>query len=270
MLRQKIVFLGAGNMAEALISGIVKGRLAGKEKIIATDIRKERIIYLKKKLGIGVTTNNQEAVKRGEIIILAVKPQQIKELLGEIGNLVTKKQLVISIAAGIPTRYIEKFFKQKVQVVRVMPNTPALVREGTSVITSGKYAQKKHLQIVKKIFSAVGYVAELPEKLLNAVTALSGSGPAYVFYLAEILSEAAKKMNLPENIAQKLVNQTILGAGKMLKITGESGQMLRQKVTSPGGTTEAAIKYLQSKKFKEIFAQAVLKARKRAQELTPK
>jgi len=265
MLNKKIVFLGAGNMAEAMISG-----LADKENILATDIREERLGQIKKKFGIKVSSENKKAVQQGKIIVLAVKPQQMKGLLGEIGDLVKREQLVISIAAGIPTKCIEKFFTQKVPVIRVMPNTPVLVGEGASVITAGKYANKKHLEIAKKIFSAVGYVAELPENLLNAVTALSGSGPAYIFYLAEILNEAAKKMNLPEKTALELVTQTILGAGRMLKNTDESAQMLRQKVTSPGGTTEAAIKYLQSKKFKEILVQAVLKARKRAQELALK
>jgi pyrroline-5-carboxylate reductase len=270
MLKQKIVFLGAGNMGEALISGLVNSGLAGKGQIIATDIRTERLVYLKKKFGIQVSENNKKAVQQGEIIVLAVKPQQIKGLLGEIGDWVRKEQLVISIAAGIPTKYIEKFFQQRVPLIRVMPNTPALVGEGVTVLTPGKYTNEKHLKIAKKIFSAVGYVSVLPEKLLNAVTALSGSGPAYIFYLAEILDEAAKKMNLPEETACELVTRTILGAGKMLKITGESGRMLRQKVTSPGGTTEAATKYLQAKKFKEIFIQALFKARKRAQELAPK
>lgn len=270
MLKQKILFLGAGNMAEALISGLVNGGLVKKQDIIATDLRLERLVYLKKKFGIQVSKNNKKAIQQGEIIILAVKPQQIKGLIGEIGELLRKEQLVISIAAGIPTKYVEKFLPQRVPVVRVMPNTPALVGEGASVVTAGKYANKKHLEVAKKIFSAVGYVTELPESLLNAVTALSGSGPAYIFYLAEILNEAAKKMNLPEKTAYKLVTQTILGVGRMLKVTGESAQMLRQKVTSPGGTTEAAIKYLQSKKFKEIFVQAILQARKRAQELIPK
>lgn len=269
MLEEKIVFLGAGNMAEALISGIVKSGLADKGKIIATDIRSERLNYIKKKFGIKISSENKKAVTESKTIVLAVKPQQIKGLLGEIGERVRKEQLVISIAAGIPTKYIERFFGKKIPVVRVMPNTPALVSEGASVLTPGKYANKKHLEIAKKIFSAVGYVTQLPEELMNAVTALSGSGPAYVFFLAEILVESAKKMHLPEKIAQELVNQTILGAGKMLKTTGESAQNLRQKVTSPGGTTEAAIKYLESKKFKEAFIQALLKARKRAQELTP-
>lgn len=267
MLDKKIVFLGAGNMAEALISGLVRSGLAGKGQITATDIRQKRLDYIKKKFRIEVSSDNKKAVRRGEIIILAVKPQQIEGLLGEIGDLVNRGQLVISIAAGILTGYIEKFFKQKVPVIRVMPNTPALVSEGASVITPGKYANKKHLEVVKKIFSALGYVTQLPEKLMNAVTALSGSGPAYVFYLAEILNEAGKKMNLPEKFAQELVNQTILGAAKMLKVTGEFPQTLREKVTSPGGTTESAIKYLQAKRFKQIFIQAVLQARKRAKEL---
>lgn len=267
---RRIVFLGAGNMAEAMIRGLVISELVNKKNITATDIRVERLNYIKKKFGIKISSDNKKAVRQGEIIILAVKPQQIKGLLGEIGNLVNERQLVISLVAGIPTKYIERFFSKKVPVIRVMPNTPALVSEGVSIITRGKYAKRKHLEFARQIFSAVGYVAELPEKLLNAVTALSGSGPAYVFYLAEILNESAKRMHLPEKIAQKLVNQTIFGAAKMLKTTTETSEILRQKVTSPRGTTETAIKYLQSKKFKQIFIQAVLKAKKRAAELTPK
>lgn len=267
---RRIVFLGAGNMAEAMIRGLVISELVNKENITATDIRAERLNYIKKKFGIKISSDNKKAVRQGEIIILAVKPQQIRGLLGEIGNLVNERQLVISLVAGIPTKYIERFFSKKVAVIRVMPNTPALVSEGVSIITRGKYAKRKHLEFARQIFSAVGYVAELPEKLLNAVTALSGSGPAYVFYLAEILNESAKRMHLPEKVSQELVNQTILGAARMLKVTGESAQLLREKVTSPGGTTETAIKYLQAKKFKQIFTQAVLKAKKRATELTPK
>ncbi len=270
MLKERIVFLGAGNMAEALISGLVSSGSAGKERIIAADIRTERLVHLKNRFGIRISRNNKAAVREGKIIVLAVKPQQIKGVLGEISDQVKREQLVISIAAGIPTKYIEKFFRQKVPVIRVMPNTPALIGEGASVITTGKYARKEHLRIVKKIFSAVGYVTELPEKLLNAVTALSGSGPAYVFYLVEMMNESAKRMNLPRGIAQELVNQTIYGAIKMLKISGAPAQIFREKVTSPGGTTEAAIKYLQSKKFKPIFVQALFKARERAQKLAPK
>lgn len=267
MLNKRIVFLGAGNMAEALIRGLVNSELVKRGNIVATDIRVERLNYIKKKFGTKVSSDNKKAILQGEIIILAVKPQQIKELLGEIGDSVKKEQLVISIAAGIPIRFIEKLFDERVPVIRVMPNTPALVGEGASAITPGRYANKKHLELAKKIFSAVGYTVQLPEKLMNAVTALSGSGPAYIFYLAEILNEAAKKMNLPERIAQELVNQTILGAAKMLKVTGEFPQSLREKVTSPGGTTEAAIKYLQAKRFKQILVQAVLRACNRSREL---
>jgi pyrroline-5-carboxylate reductase len=268
MLNTKIAFLGAGNMAEAIIAGIAGSKLVPPQRITASDVRKERLNYLKKKFGIKAADGNRSAVKASKIIFLCVKPQSMEELLSEIGPFIRPSQLVVSIAAGITTRFIEGYLTKNVPVVRAMPNLPLLAGEGVAGICRGRAAKKAHAGIVKKIFSASGLVVEIPEKKINAVTALSGSGPAYVFYLAEMLKTAGTEMGLAEDIADRLARQTVFGAGKMLKEQELSASQMRKNVTSPGGTTEAAVKHLEMKKFSKIFVEAVKLARKRAGELS--
>lgn len=267
-LNQRICFLGAGNMAEALICGLLNSGIISASKITATDLRKERLDYCRKKFGINVTSDNFSAVRDSDLIFVAVKPMQIEALLFEIGRYIRAPHLVISIAAGVTTGYIEKFFKSDVPVIRCMPNTPALLGEGAIVVCPGKDAKQSHVKLALKIFSTVGIAIELPEKKIDAVTALSGSGPAYVFYLAEALERAGREIGIEPGLSDMLSRQTIFGAGKMLSFLKAHPSELRKNVTSPGGTTEAAIEYLETKKFSEILVGAVKQAYKKARQLS--
>ena len=265
---KRVVFIGCGNMGSALISGILGSGLISKDKVLATDIRPKRLEYIREKEGVSTTEDNREAVEKSDIIVLAVKPQVIGRVLSEIKDVVTENKIIISIAAGITTGFIEKVLEKEVPVVRVMPNTPALVRTSASGLSSGKYAGEQEEIIAEQMMSRVGIVVKVPEQMLDAVTALSGSGPAYIFYVIESLIEAGTEMGLSEDDVRKLVEQTVLGAVRMVMDTGESPQVLRARVTSPGGTTETALKYLEEKGFQKILITAVKEAAIRSKELS--
>ena len=266
-LNKTIAFLGAGNMAEALISGIIKSKLFHKQRVIATDLRMDRCIHISRTYGIVTMEHNRDAVKKADVIVLAVKPQHFETLLNEIAPSVKKSTLIISIAAGITIGYIEKRLKGN-PVIRTMPNTPVQVGAGVIAMAPGSKATKAHLALAEQMFAPIARVAVLPETHINAVTAISGSGPAYLFRIAEILEMAAVQMGLPKNIAALLARGTVYGAGKMLNDLTAPADQLRQNVTSPGGTTEAALNYMDDHKLSEMITEAVICARKRAQELS--
>jgi pyrroline-5-carboxylate reductase len=265
---KRVAFIGCGNMGSTLILGILESGLISKDKVLVTDIRPKRLEYIRKKEGISTTEDNREAVEKSDIIVLAVKPQVMGKVLSEIKDVVTEDKIIISIAAGITTGFIEKALGKEVSVVRVMPNTPILVKTGASGLSLGKYAGEQEEAIAEQMMSRVGIVVKVPEEMLDAVTALSGSGPAYIFYIIESLIEAGMEMGLSEDDVRKLVGQTILGAVRMVMDTGESPQVLRARVTSPGGTTEAALKYLEEKGFQKILITAVKEAAIRSKELS--
>ena len=268
MLKKRIAFLGAGNMATALMRGIIEAGLTRSEDIIISDISEEKLKIKSEKLKVQVAKDNREAVKEAEVIILAVKPKDIEGLLVEIKDSLEPKKLVISIVAGITTSYIEKMLKKEVPVIRVMPNTPVAVKEGASAFSIGKYASQKEEKIVESIFGAVGKVVKVKESLMDVVTALSGSGPAYIFYIIASLVEAAISLGLDERTATTLATQTVLGSAKLLQETGEEPATLKEKVTSKGGTTEAALLVLDEGKLKETLDKALKAAAKRSKELT--
>ncbi len=265
-----IALLGAGNMGEAIIQGLLAGKKVSPGQILASDLNTEKLNLLSKKFKIKIAENNSQAVKKADIVILAVKPQQIKDLLIEIGQSLNTGQTVISIAAGVRLDFLQKFLVKKIPFVRVMPNTPALIQAGTIAFALGNRAGRKEEFLTREIFTSLGYVVKVEEKFLDAVTALSGSGPAYIFYLAEILTAAGKNLGLSADLSRLLTLQTILGAAKMLMESGEEPQLLRKKVTSPGGTTEAALKVLEEKKLSEIFNSALQAAKKCSLELGKK
>ncbi|OGS19736.1 MAG: pyrroline-5-carboxylate reductase [Elusimicrobia bacterium RIFOXYA2_FULL_40_6] len=267
MKNDKILFLGAGNIAEAIISGLISSNSSLKHKITAVDIKKNRLNYLSKRYGISVTSDYQEKINSFDIVLIAVKPQQISEALNELSGKITKKQTVVSVAAGISTAYIEKYLG-KVPVIRTMPNTPLLVGEGMVVLCAGKYTSKKNMEAAAALFNCSGKTVVLPEKHFDSVTAISGSGPAFLFYFAESMMKAAEKIGLDNWTAKTLVTQTLSGASKMLRSSGEAPELLRQRVTSPGGTTEQAIKCFENKKLKDIVLEAVKRAKNRSKELT--
>ena len=264
----KIAFLGAGNMAEAIIAGITGSGLVAPRNIIASDVRRERLKYLSNKFGVRAAESNISALKGAAVIFLCVKPQMMEELLCNTGLHIRPAQLVISIAAGITAKYVEKFLPGGVPVVRVMPNLPLMAGAGAAGICAGRHAKKAHVNTAVKLFSSSGIAVAVPENKLDAVTAISGSGPAYVFYLAEILKNAGTAMGLGESVSDRLSRQTVFGAGKMLKEQALPASQMRKNVTSPGGTTEAAIKFLDKKGFARILKEAVKLAKKRAGELS--
>jgi len=269
LLREKrVAFIGCGNMGSALISGILRSGLISRDKVLVTDIRPKRLEHISEREGVSTTKDNREAVEKSDVIVLAVKPQVIGKVLSEIKDVVTRDKVIISIAAGITTGFIEEALGREVPVVRVMPNTPALVKTGASGASPGKYAGEEEEAIAEQMMRGVGIVVKVPEEMLDAVTALSGSGPAYIFYIIESLIEAGMEMGLSEEDARNLVGQTVLGAARMVMEIGESPQVLRAKVTSPGGTTEAALKYLEEEGFQKILIAAVKEAARRSKELS--
>ncbi|PIU83207.1 MAG: pyrroline-5-carboxylate reductase [Elusimicrobia bacterium CG06_land_8_20_14_3_00_38_11] len=265
-INKKIGFIGAGNMAEAIISGIIKSGILARN-IFTSDINSARLKFISQKYGVKTLGGNPAVVKRADIIFLAVKPYQIEEVLREISDYAKQTQLIISIAAGIKTQKIEKYLK-KVSVNRVMPNTPALIGEGTIAICRGRYATASDIKIAKKLLSSCGIVIDVIEKDMHSVTAVSGSGPAYIFYIAEIMRNTAEKLGIQKDVAKKLVHQTLLGASKMLILSDDEPENLRQKVTSKGGTTEAAFKVLMKEKFGKIFEKAIFAAMKKSKKMS--
>ncbi|OGR87558.1 MAG: pyrroline-5-carboxylate reductase [Elusimicrobia bacterium RIFCSPLOWO2_01_FULL_60_11] len=263
----KIAFLGAGNMGSALVLGALKAKVLKAGQVTAFDVSADALKALKRKSGVKTAGESSQAAVGADYIFLCVKPQQMAGLLSELKGRISSKQCLVSIAAGVTTGRIEAAFSpSSVAVVRVMPNTPAMVGEGASAVCGGRHAKPAQVKFALKFFSSVGKAVELPESAFDAVTAVSGSGPAYIFYLAESLIEAAQAGGLSSEAAQVLARQTILGAAMMLG-GKESPQDLRRKVTSPGGTTEAALRHLEAGRWKEIFVEAVRKAKERSEEL---
>jgi pyrroline-5-carboxylate reductase len=260
-----IAILGTGKMGEALLSGLLKaGRPAA--EVAAVVRRPARAEELRAAYGIQVLSA-AEAAEKADTLVLAVKPQDMGRMLEEIGGLVVPSQLMISIAAGITTSFIERRFAAEVPVVRVMSNTPALVDEAMSVISAGSFASEEHLRHTEELLAPLGKVIRIPEYLQDAATALSGSGPAYVFYLVEAMVDAAILLGMPRQTALEMVTQTVYGAATMLRDSGEHPVILRDAVTSPAGTTIAAIRELEKHGVRAAFIAAIEAARDRGREL---
>lgn len=268
MLDKKIGIIGCGNMGEALINGIISSGLVDKRNLMASDPLEERRRLIKTRFGVETAESNQELVKFADCLIIAVKPQSLDVLLAEIGGILEPTRLVISIAAGVTTKKLEGSFKNRVSVIRVMPNTPALVSKGISAVCPGRYASPEDKDLALKIFTAVGEVVEVEEPLMDIVTAISGSGPAYFFFLIESLIETGKKEGLSEKVAKKLAIQTALGAGHLVLQAKKDPGVLRQMVTSKGGTTEAAFRVFEAAGLGKIFEDGIKAAANRSKELS--
>jgi len=260
-----IAILGVGKMGEAMLSGLVR---AGRSpsSVMAVTRRESRATELRETYGVPVVSA-VEAAKDASTLIIAVKPQDMAAALAEISSLVGAGQLVISVAAGITTTFIEQRLDADVPVVRVMPNTPALVDEAMSVISAGTFAAERHLALTEELFRSVGKVARVPESQQDAATALSGSGPAYVYYLVESMVDAGILFGVPRKTALELVTQAVYGAATMLRESGEHPVILREAVTSPGGTTISAIRELENHRVRAAFLAAIEAARDRGREL---
>jgi pyrroline-5-carboxylate reductase len=266
VIDRSITFLGAGNMANALIRGLL---VAGTPpaRITATVRRAERAQLLHKDHGIQVGFDNLAAASSAEVVVLAIKPQAFDKLLTEIAPAIDRTKLVISIAAGVPIAAIERRLGAGARIVRVMPNTPALVGLGATALAAGDHATPDDLTLATAIFDSVGITTVLDEYLLDAVTGLSGSGPAYIFLIIEALSDAGVKVGLSRHVALKLAAQTVLGSAKLLIETGQHPGQLKDQVTSPGGTAIAGLHTLEAGGLRTTLIDAVEAATKRAREL---
>ncbi len=265
---KKVGFLGAGNMGEALIRGLLKAGLVPADQVFATDVRLDRLEQLGKLYGIHTLSDNPLLVKRVDVVILAVKPQIIHHVLKEVAPAVTTSgQLFISMAAGVPTAALRADLPKGVRLIRVMPNTPALVLEGVTAVARADGLKKGDLETAEEIFGAVGKVVVLEEELLDAVTGLSGSGPAYVALMIEALADGGVRVGLDRITAMTLAAQTVLGSAKLLIETGAHPGQLKDMVTSPGGTAIAGITALEEGGVRRTLINAVERATLRSQEL---
>ena len=265
--KYKLGFIGAGNMAWAIASGVVRAGLYTGPELIASDVAAERRELFAAELGAAVTDENSRAIEQSELIILAVKPHQARAVLEPLAGLISSEQLIVSIMAGVSTSTIEGILGSDAVVVRVMPNLAISVQAGMTAIAKGSRASDRHVNTVQELFRTCGQTVLVEEEQMHAVTAVSGSGPAYFFYFVEAIMQAAQKAGLSSQQAELLAKQTCLGAAKALLESHQSPAELRRQVTSKGGTTAAALKMMEDAKLAEIICQAVLAAAKRSEEL---
>ena len=265
----QIAIIGAGNIGRALIGGLLKGHDIDPGNIRASRRNESALTQLQEQFpGIITTTDNQEAVKGATIVILAVKPQVVLDIISEIKRVVKEDTLIISVLAGITTDTLHHKFELNLPVVRTMPNTPALVDEGATAMCKGTHANDANLEIARAVFEAVGTVEVVPEYLMDAITGLSGSGPAYIYMIIEALTDAGVKQGIPRTTAARLAAQTVFGAAKLVIDTQKHPAILRDEVTTPGGTTISAIAELESHGLRTMLINAVATATARSKELS--
>jgi len=264
---KKVAFLGAGKMGGIILQALLKTGTLSRESTCATVAHEERAKALAAKLNVKVGTNNAKAAKGADIIVIAVKPQVVEDVVREISAHITPKQIIVSVAASVPTLMIEKDLPPTVPVIRAMPNTPCIMGEGMTAICKGRAATADHVALTRHIFNVVGRTVVVDEKHMDAVTALSASGPAYIYIILESLAEAGVKVGLPRDIATLLAAQTALGAAKVVLETGDHPALLKDAVTTPAGCTIDAIMELEEGKLRVTLIKAVVKAAQRAKEL---
>ena len=264
---KRVGFLGAGNMGEAMIRGMVQAGLVPPDHILASDAQRDRLGQIASRYGIRAVADNMALVRDADVVVLAVKPQIMAPVLGEIASAADERKLFISVAAGVATATLRSQLGRSVRLIRVMPNTPALVLEGVTAIARAEGLAPGDLETAQELFGAVGKAVLLDEEALDAVTGLSGSGPAYVAIVIESLADGGVKMGLPREIAMKLATQTVLGAAKLVKETGQHPATLKDQVTTPGGTTISAIHALEERGLRAMLISAVVTATERSREL---
>lgn len=269
MLEQKKVgFIGAGTMAKAIIKGIISSNIMPKENLAASEISPEVAAKASEETGIQVLTDNIELAKQSDIIILCVKPYMIEEVLKNIKQVITPNKVVVSIAAGVNLQQIEDILGTGISTIRVMPNTPALVGEGMSAICRGKLATGEESELIVKLFKSVGKCIEVEEKDINAVTGISGSGPAFMYLIIEALADGGVKMGLKKEVALKLASQTALGAAKMVIETKKHPAILKDEVATPGGCTVAGLSMMEKEKVRSALIKTVQETAETASELS--
>lgn len=268
LTNKKLGFIGGGNMAEAMIKGLITSSFIEAKNIIVSDVAAARLDFLHSEYKVKITSDNREAVSKSDVVILAVKPQSVKKVLQAFIDLEMEKKLVVSVAAGVPISSMEEALSpdgsRKVSIVRTMPNTPALVQEGATAISAGEHVGKQDVKVAHRIFEAVGKTVDVDESLLDAVTGLSGSGPAYIFMIIEALSDAGVKMGLPRDVSNTLTIQTVLGSAKLARESGRHPGELKDMVTSPGGTTIAGLHTLEAGGLRTSLMDAVEVATERS------
>lgn len=260
-----VAVIGAGRMGEALLSGLLRAGWA-KQSLLATDKRPERAAELDAAYGIRFV-DNDTAAATAQVLVIAVKPQEVVALLESLEGKITPSTLVVTLCAGLPTTLFARHLPDATPVVRVMPNTPAFVAQAMTAISPGTHATEEHLTVVETMFRSFGRTVRVPEQQQDAVTALSGSGPAYFFYVVEAMIEAGVLLGLPRPVAHELIVQTALGSATMLRDSGEHPTLLREAVTSPAGTTAAALRVLDDRGVRAAMLAALEAARDRAGEL---
>ena len=264
--RLKLAVLGAGQLGETLIRGLLDAGLADARSVTVTTLHRTRSRDLARRLGVRAAASNAEAVAGAQVVLLVVKPQQVVPVLREIGPLLKPGQLLISAASSVSTAVIEKHLKAKVPVVRAMPNTPALVRQGMTALAGGRHATARHIARAEQLFGAVGRTVVLDERHVDAVTGLSASGPAFIYIVIESLADGGVKVGLPRDVALLLAAQTVKGAGAMVLETGQHPAMLKDAVTTPSGTTIDGILELEEGGLRVALLKAVVRATRRATE----
>ncbi len=264
---KKTGFLGAGNMATALIKGLVESGVYDPDKLLASDKSQDALKKISQQFGVECFSSNGDIVRKSSVLVLSVKPQNIKEVLEDVKEDIREDHLVISIAAGIPLKMISHVLMKDIPLIRVMPNTPALVQKGISALAGGKFVTPDHMAIARTIFEAVGDTVEVEETMMDAITAMSGSGPGYVFRIMECMVDAGTAVGLERETSLKLVIQTFLGAATLAKESEHSLSRLREMVTSPGGTTAAGLSVFDSMGLQEMTKNAVEAACRRSVEL---
>lgn len=262
----RVACIGVGAMGEALVGGIVQAGLVDGNDVFATDVDEGRLRHVAEKYGVQAT-ESRAAAAQADVVVLAVKPGDVPEALREIAPAVRPDACVVSIAAGVPLALIEQNLPEGVAAIRAMPNTPCLVRAGAVALAPGTYATEAHMEKARALFGAVGAVVDVPEPLMDAVTGLSGSGPAYVYMFIEALADGGVHAGLPREVALKLAAQTVLGAARMVLETGLHPGRLKDMVTSPAGTTIAGVKALEERAFRAACINAVEAAAQRSREL---
>lgn len=267
MQDRNVGFLGAGNMAGALIKALLQAHATPPDRILASDVRDDRLEQIRRDYGVGITADNAEVVRFADVLVLAVKPQVIDKVLPTIATNLRKETVVISILAGVRLAALEARLPPGARLVRTMPNTPAMVLAGATAIAAGTYASKDDMQTARDLFNTVGRTVTLDESLLDAVTGLSGSGPAYVMLMIEALADGGVKVGLHRETALLLAAQTVFGSAKLLLETGEHPGRLKDMVTSPGGTAIAGLHTLESGGLRRTLMDAVENATQRAGEL---
>jgi len=268
---KKLGFIGGGNMAEAMIKGLISASFVESKNIFVSDVVSARLEFLRSEYKVKAVPDNRELVEKSDILILAVKPQVVKKVIENIRDLMDAKKLLVSVAAGVPISTILAVLKtgqdRKYNIVRSMPNTPALVQEGVTAIAAGENVSKADIQIAHRLFSAVGKTVDVDEAHLDAVTGLSGSGPAYIFMVIEALSDAGVKMGLSRDVSNILTIQTVFGSAKLAWESQKHPGELKDMVTSPGGTTISGLHTLEAGGLRTTLMDAVEAATKRSREL---